>query len=119
MDGDFSPIFFWIKTMNSAKDISVPDLPITLSRDAPAAEVDEIFQRLRELKSNFCRPTNAADRLTAMIAACIDEGINTAARIIGTAHRLGFDKRHTRRVLRSGVGHTWSRAAGDCFNNLI
>jgi len=105
--------------MNSAKDITIPDLPITLSREAPAAEVDEIFQRLRQLKSNLGRPTNADNRLTAIIAACIDEGINTGPRIFGAARRLGFDIRHTRRVLNSGIGHTWTRAADDQFSNLI
>ncbi|NYF33807.1 hypothetical protein [Sphingopyxis sp. JAI108] len=105
--------------MNSAIDIAIPDLPITLSRDTPAAEVDEIFQRLRELKSNLGKPTNADNRLTAMIAACIDEGINTSPRIFGTARQLGFDLGHTRRVLRSGIGHTWNRAADDRFSNLI
>lgn len=105
--------------MNSTKDIVSPDLPIALSREAPAAEVDEIFQRLRELKSNLGKPTNADNRLTAMIAACIDEGINTSPRIIGAALQLGFDLRHTRRVLRSGIGHTWHRAADDRFSNLI
>ena len=105
--------------MNSAKNITIPDQPMTLSRDAPAAEVDQIFQRLRELKLALGKPINADNRLITIVAACIDEGINTSDRIIGTAHRLGFDKRHTRRVLRSGVGHTWDRTTGDRFDNLI
>lgn len=105
--------------MNSAKDIAIPDLPMTLSRQAPAAEVDEIFQRLRELKSALARPINADNRLTVIIAACIDEGINTSDRILGAARQLGFDIRHTRRVLNSGVSHTWNRSADDQFSNLI
>jgi len=105
--------------MNSAKDIAIPDQPITLSGDAPAAEVDEIFLRLRQLKSALGKPTNADNRLVAMIAACIDEGIDTSPRILGAARRLGFDLRHTRRVLHSGIDHTWTRAADDRFGNLI
>lgn len=105
--------------MNSTIDIVIPNLPVSLSRKAPAAEVDEIFQRLRELKSILGKPTNADNRLIAMIAACIDEGINTSPRIIGAARQLDFDVRHIRRVLRSGVGHTWHRAPDDRFSNLI
>lgn len=104
--------------MISAKDIIIPSLPATLSSDAPAAEVDAIFRRLRQLMKD-CAKANSHDRLTIAIAACIDEGINTGIRIVGAARRLGFDAQHAGIVLNGGIGFNWHRAEDGHYRNLI
>lgn len=105
--------------MISAKDIVIPVLPATLSRDAPATEVDAIFQRLRQLKASCAGKTNSDDRVAMLIAACIDEGMDTDARIIGAIKRLGFERQRAVTVLRGGVGQLWEPTEDGRFRNLI
>lgn len=104
--------------MISAKDIIIPNPPVTLSRDAPVAEVDAIFRRLRQLMKD-CAKANSHDRVTIAIAACIDEGINTGIRIVGAARRLGFDAQHAGIVLSNGIGSNWKRAEDGRYQSLI
>lgn len=105
--------------MISAKDITIPSPPVTLSRDAPAAEVDAIFQRLRKLKASCAGKANSNDRVAMLIAACIDEGIDTDSRIIGSIKRLGFERQRAVAVLRGGVGQLWELPEDGKFRNLI
>ena len=104
--------------MISANDITLPSPPATLSRDAPAAEVDAIFRRLRQLLMDVGK-ANSHDRLTVAIAACIDEGIDTGNRIVGVAQKLGFDTQHAGIVLSAGIGSNWHRTEDGQYRNLI
>jgi len=92
--------------------------PATLSRDAPTADVGAIFRRLRQLMMD-CAKANSHDRLTMVIAACIDEGITTGTRIVGVARKLGFDAQHAGILLTGGIGSHWSRGEDGQYRNLI
>lgn len=96
-----------------------PTAAAPLAHDAPEAEVNAIFGRLRAL-IEACGPgTNKNDRLTVLINACIDEGINTGARIVGAAKKLGFNDEHAGAVLRSGIGDRWAREDDGTYRNLV
>lgn len=97
----------------------VPALPVPerLSSDAPPEEVNALFGRLRQLME-VCRVVNKNDRLNVLIAACIDEGINTGRRIVGVAKRLDFDVTHARISLNKGIDDKWSRDENGTYRNL-
>lgn len=71
-----------------------------------------VFRRLRQLKAD-CGP-NKHDQATALITACIMEGMDTGKRIIGALKVLGFDPQHVGIILNEGTGldperHHWRR----------
>lgn len=73
-----------------------------------------MFRRLRNLTCELDAVSNANDRATVMIAACIEEGMNEAPRIFGAMERLGFNRRHAAIILNERHGddtsrHWWSR----------
>jgi hypothetical protein len=107
--------------MVSAKDIiitaPVPPTAVTLSSDAPDAEVNAIFRDLRDLMQ-ACG-TNKNDKVDVLITALIDRGMDTGHRIIGAAKRLDFDGQHAGIRLSEGVSHRWSRDEGGKYRNLM
>ena len=101
---------------SSGRPVETASLP----SDAPDAEVNAIFERLRGLMKDCGRPgANKHDRMIVLIAACIDEGINTGTRIVGVAKRLEFDGQHAGIVLSTGVGRYWERDENGTYRNLI
>ena len=105
--------------MTSPKDVTVPSPPITLPSDALVAKNYAIFLRFRQPIHSFCKTANSHDRVTILIAACIDAGINTGSRIIGVAVRLGFNSQHAGIILSAGVGLNWNRDEDGHYSNLI
>lgn len=76
------------------------------------AEVAEIFRRLRALKSHFGVKPNKDERTVALIGACIAEGFNTQARIVGALTVLKIRKAHVESLLSYHTGtdptrHAW------------
>ena len=87
--------------------------PAALSSAAPAEEVNRIFGELRELK-RACSGADGHSRAIVLIHACIDNGINTRARIRGTMEKLGFNADHAVMTLNKATGndptrHHWHR----------
>lgn len=97
--------------------VPAPPVPERLSSDAAPEEVNALFGRLRQLMK-VCRFVNNNDRLNVLIAACIDEGINTGRRIVGVANRLDFDVTHARISLNKGIDDKWSRDENGTYRNL-
>ncbi|MBA3510450.1 hypothetical protein [Sphingomonas sp.] len=70
------------------------------------------LDRLRELQADC--GDNKHDQATALIAACILEGLNTAGQIVGALTTLGMNPAHVRIMLKEGTGgdparHHWRR----------
>ena len=61
-------------------------------------------QRLKRLHVACAAGGNKNDSAVALITACIEEGIDTRARIIGALEPLGFDYRHVAIQLQRGTG---------------
>lgn len=78
--------------------------PAELQPDAPAEEVNRVFQELREL-NKACAGSNSHSRAIVLIHACIDNGINTRGRIRGTLVKLGFNADHAVTTLNKGTGN--------------
>lgn len=75
-----------------------------------------IFRALRALKASFGPKANKDDRAVALIGACIIEGIDTEARIVGALRRLDIKEAHVRALLRCHDGddpelHAWRKKA--------
>lgn len=52
-----------------------------------------------------CGPNaNKHDQANVLISACIMEGLDNGARIVGALKRLGFRPRHVSIVLKEGTG---------------
>lgn len=88
----------------------------------PPSDVSAIFERLRQLDRK-CGPTaNLHDRVTVLICACIEEGINAGPRIIGAIKHIGYNSRHVGKLLRDGTGndprrHWWYRDPVGTYRN--
>ena len=66
---------------------------------------------------------NKHHRVTVLICACIDEGVNTGPMIVATIRRLGFCPRHVGKLLHDGKGnhpgrHWWARDPSGVYRNL-
>ncbi len=80
-----------------------------------------LFDRLSELQAD-CGP-NKHDQATALITACILEGLNTGARIVGALTGLGMNPGHVWIVLKEGTGanpdrHHWRRDENGIYSLL-
>ncbi len=80
--------------------------PPALAANGPAG----VFRRLRLLQQ-ACGP-NKHHQAIALITACIEEGWNTRARIVGALSQLGFDERHAAMTVIKNAGpnpvrHHW------------
>ncbi|WP_375381524.1 hypothetical protein [uncultured Sphingomonas sp.] len=49
------------------------------------------------------------DRLTVLITACIDRGMNTRLRIVGAARQKNFNADRTSKFLTAATGTLWMR----------
>lgn len=92
--------------------MDTPTHTASAPHDMPPAEVDAIFERLRALKKQFGRSPNKNELAIALIGACILEGFDTRARIVGALATLGLDRSHAVLVLRENEGkdpaqHVW------------
>ena len=63
-----------------------------------------LFDRLRGLIQACGPEANKHDQAIAVIAACIDEGVNTRPRIVGVMKHLGFSTAHAARMLNESTG---------------
>jgi hypothetical protein len=72
------------------------------------------FRRLRALKASLPGRVNKHDKAIVLIAACIEEGINTRGRIGIVLEHIGMDRSHVMIILNEGTGndpnrHRWNR----------
>lgn len=86
------------------------------------AERNAIFRRLRQLNSSFGRKRNLNEVAATLIAACIAEGFDTSARIIGALVRLKFKPNHVCGILNQHEGrnpscHLW-QSSGERYHLL-
>ena len=107
--------------MNSGKNIVIaaPKLTAadTLPNDVSPAELDAMFEDLRELMQ-ACG-SNMHDRMVKLIAALIGEGINLGPCIIAAAKSLGFDGRHAGIRLDHGIGQRWRREDDGTYHIIL
>ena len=68
-----------------------------------------LFDRLRGLIQACGPEANKHDQAIAVIAACIDEGLNTRPRIVGAMKHLGFSTAHAAMILNEATGSDPSR----------
>lgn len=78
------------------------------------AEDTAMFCRLRNLLREIEAVPDAHQRAIIMIAACIEEGMNEARRILPAMEALGFNRQHAAIILNREKGndpgrHWWSR----------
>lgn len=102
-----------------ARRISAANL--TVPKKAPAAA--NLFERLRDLADSFGPKPNKNDAVTALIVACIGEGLNSDKTIMEVLARLGFNTRHVAMMLKHGTGATpasghWRRNADKTYSPL-
>ncbi len=96
----------------SAAGITVPKRRLspaaapTTSTDKPSADTAAMFKRLRGLIDHCGPKPNRNDLVTALISACIGEGLHTRKQIIGVLYRLGFNNGHIAMMLKFGIGRT-------------
>ncbi len=104
-------------------EITTTGMVDQLASNASAEDVTSIFKELRALKA-ACRRADSHSRAIVLIQACIDNGINTRARIRGTLPQLGFDADHAIIVLKACTGkypdvHHWYRDDNGVFHNHL
>jgi len=76
------------------------------------------FEGLRQLLGACGPDTNRHDRLTVLIAACIDAGFDTESGIIVAARAHGFKAGHAAILLREGIGIHWRSDGGGRYRNI-
>jgi len=69
--------------------------------EATTTPTSELYDKLialdRQLKGQGVR--NRHDRATALIGACLSEGVDTGALIVSVLSKLGFSKQHVGKLL--------------------
>lgn len=80
-----------------------------------------MFNRLRGLLASCGEASNQNERVTVLISACIDEGINTGPQIVGVVKALGFNPRHVGAMLKNDCGssptrHRWLRGTDGIYS---
>jgi hypothetical protein len=90
----------------SGADIVIPSRP---------AEPSGSYAALRELLDS-CGP-NKNHRATALIGACIGDGVATKREIVGVGMRLGLNPRHVAATLDRGAGNDPERHRWQCDGN--
>lgn len=78
----------------------------TPSHDGLNLPDKELFNGFRELLDSCGLETSKHDRAIVLIEACIDQGIDTRARIVGVAKHLGFEHGHIAILLAQNTGRS-------------
>lgn len=105
--GSPSPLGLGLGAARNSEATTLPSLSVTSCSG---------FARLRGLLASFGPETNKHERVLVLISACIVEGMDTFARIIGALVRLGFNRKHVALLLKEGTGnsaeqHRWRKGA--------
>lgn len=103
--------------VSSAADISIPTTrpdrgasqAAVLTSSSTPTEVSAVFDGLDDLNAS-CRHAVMDVRLTVMITACIERGINTRAKIVGALRKKNFNERTAGRFLTKKTGTLWRRS---------
>ena len=95
---------------------------MTTAIDPPVHDA-ELFDRLRGLIQACGTEANKHDQAIAVIAACIDEGLDTRPRIVGAMRHLGFSAAHAAMILNEATGcnserHRWRADEGGRYSLL-
>ena len=88
-----------------AKKASAANIKIRPALAVVKAGPAALFDRLSSLLHKVAAGTNRNDQVTALILACITEGIVTKKEIIGIAIHFGFKRYHVAQFLEYGTGH--------------
>ncbi len=75
-------------------------------------KAQEVFSGLRALMDTLGRNHDRNERAIILAMACIGEGWNTRAQIVGASKKLGFDPKHVAIIVNRGTGpspvrHRW------------
>lgn len=80
-----------------------------MTTDTPTATT-AMLRRLEVLRDVCIQiDCDKHDQVQILVAACIDEGINTGPGIIAKLADIGFDKDHVGIVLRTNLKRLWQR----------
>lgn len=91
--------------MVAPKKASAASIKIRPAVSAAKSDTSPLFGRLSTLLRNIAPGTNKNDQVTALIAACISEGIVTKKGIVGIAIHFGFKRYHVSQMLEYGIGY--------------
>ncbi|WP_062178381.1 hypothetical protein [Sphingopyxis sp. C-1] len=94
-----------IKPPADPKKTSAAHIKIRPVSAATKSETDAMFSRLSTLLRNIAPGINKNDQVTALIAACIGEGVVTGKKIIGLVSYFGFNPIHVAKMLEHGIGN--------------
>ncbi|KXU29479.1 hypothetical protein A0J57_23175 [Sphingobium sp. 22B] len=80
--------------------------------DQNSASDADLFKRLRGLMRSCQSEVGKHDQAIIVIAACIEEGLDTRPRIVGAMKKLGFNSAHVAITLNKATGsdlerHRW------------
>jgi hypothetical protein len=89
-----------------------------LTSDASPEEVAAVLKGIDELLA-ACRECNSNDRLQVLIIACIERGINTRGRIVGTGTHKGFNEKQIQRVVQTFTGVRWRRNRDQTYSVIV
>lgn len=96
--------------------------PTNVSGDTDPFDVTAFFVDLRALQRACGFKADKHSTGIVLISACIDNGVNTRARIVGVLRKLNFKESHVVALLRDGTGgdpsnrRWWIDEAG-CYHN--
>lgn len=92
-----------------------PSPAAILMSDASREEVAAVFDALDEVLA-ACRGAPYDDRLTVLITALIERGINTRSRIVGAAQKKGFNAEKAGKFLTKATGTLWRRGKDGIYS---
>lgn len=92
--------------------------PASVLRSAsPSAEVNAVFDGFDGLLASV-DGAPYDDRLTVMITACIERGINTRPRIVGAARRKSFNAEKASSFPAKTTGKLWLRGRDGTYSQI-
>ncbi|WP_370310116.1 hypothetical protein [Sphingobium abikonense] len=77
-----------------------------------------LFDDLRALDKACGHDTSKNDRAIVLLAACIERGVNTRARLVAVLKHLGFTHSHLAIMLKERLGHDW-QIDPDCRYSVL
>ncbi|WBH15291.1 hypothetical protein [Sphingomonas radiodurans] len=92
-----------------------PSKAAILMSDASREQVAAVFDGIDDLLA-ACRGAPYDDRLTVLIAALIERGINTRSRIVGAARTKAFNAEKTGKFLTKATGISWRRSKAGTYS---